>query len=261
MLGNNAMPSSAPAAAAAPDAPAERSGLATGATPGKADTLAFTATAASPSAPTAAPIASNSPTAAGRLEAVLARYERPLLGFAMVRCGDHGMAQDAVQETLLRFLRNRPAGEVESLAPWLFTTCRNILTDLRRKSSRSPLILESQSGDPAGDPNFPASGTAPARDPVSPESTPDEALAQKETARALHRLITALPANQQEVVRLKFETGLAYRDIAAATGLSVANVGWLLHQAVSTLRQDWRQLELLDSGPGQNPSPVLPAGC
>jgi DNA-directed RNA polymerase specialized sigma24 family protein len=45
------------------------------------------------------------------------------------------------------------------------------------------------------------------------------------------------------VVRLKFETGLAYRDIAAATGLSIANVGWLLHQAVTTLRHDWQRLE------------------
>lgn len=172
--------------------------------------------------------------AAPRLEPVLARYERPLLGYAMVRCGDYGMAQDAVQETLLRFLRHRPAGDLESLAPWLFTTCRNILTDLRRKTARHPLALESLA-DPVS--------TLTVPDPVSPESPPDEALEEKETARALRRLIAALPASQQEVVRLKFETGFSYRDIAAATGLSTANVGWLLHQAVSTLRQDWQRLE------------------
>ena len=39
---------------------------------------------------------------ADRLSAVLDRFERPLLGYAMVRCGDHGLAQDAVQETLRR---------------------------------------------------------------------------------------------------------------------------------------------------------------
>ncbi|RYD26749.1 MAG: hypothetical protein EOP86_25485, partial [Verrucomicrobiaceae bacterium] len=70
---------------------------------------------------------------------------------------------------------------------------------------------------------------------------------------ALRRLITALPEIHQQVVRLKFETGLAYRDIAAATGLSIANVGWLLHQAVASLRQDWQRLETAGSR--------MPASC
>ncbi len=164
-----------------------------------------------------------------RLAPVLARFERPLLGFALVHCGDHATAQDAVQETLLRFLRHPPSGELESLAPWLFTTCRNILTDLRRQAARLPLMD-----------SLPDSAIS---DRPSPDAAPDEALEEKETSRVLRRLIASLPAAQQEVVRLKFETGLAYRDIAAATGLSVANVGWLLHQAVSTLRHDWQRLE------------------
>lgn len=184
---------------------------------------------------------------ADRLPTVLDRYERPLLGFALVRCGDHGMAQDAVQETMLRFLRHNPAGEIEDLAPWLFTTCRNVLTDLRRKASRHPL-MESAAHSLTG------TAVAAASEAVSPEFTPDEALAEKETAHALRGLITALPEIQQELVRLKFETGLAYRDIAAATGLSIANVGWLLHQAVATLRQDWQRLE-------NATGPLIPATC
>lgn len=167
--------------------------------------------------------------ATDRLHAVLARFERPLLGYALVRCGDQGTAEDAVQETLLRFLHHAPSGDLESLAPWLFTTCRNALTDLQRKSSRHPLMD--------------ATTSARLTDSPSPDPTPDAALAEKETAHALRRLIAALPVIQQEVVRLKFETGLAYRDIAAATGLSIANVGWLLHQAVTTLRHDWQRLE------------------
>jgi len=179
------------------------------------------------------------PSPADRLPAVLQRYERPLLGYAFVRSGDHGLAQDAVQETLLRFLRHAPSGDLESLAPWLFTTCRNVLTDLHRKASRHPLAETLSSGSPADAPT-----AAP---------SPDEALEAKETAHFLQGRIAALPAIQQEIVRLKFETGLAYRDIAAATGLSIANTGWLLHQAVATLRADWQRLE---SAP-----PGLPVSC
>ncbi len=176
---------------------------------------------------------------ADRLASVLDRFERPLIGYALVRCGDYGTAQDAVQETLLRFLRHGPAGDLESLAPWLFTTCRHILTDLHRKSQRHPPMD-----------SLTAFGQA---DAPSLSPAPDEALTEKETARDLRRLMASLPANQQEVVRLKFETGLAYRDIAAATGLFTANVGWLLHQAVTTLRHDWQRLETA--------GPLLPVSC
>jgi len=175
------------------------------------------------------------PSPADRLPSVLRRYERPLLGYAFVRCGDHGLAQDAVQETLLRFLRHAPSGDLESLAPWLFTTCRHALTDLHRKAARHPLA------DPRADANA-------ASEPLSASPSPDEALEAKETAHFLRRCIAALPDIQQEIVRLKFETGLTYRDIAAATGLTIANTGWLLHQAVATLRADWQRLESAPTG-------------
>ena len=46
-----------------------------------------------------------------------------------------------------------------------------------------------------------------------------------------------MPANQQEVVHLKFQSGLSYREISDVTGLSVSNVGFLLHTALARLRE------------------------
>jgi RNA polymerase sigma-70 factor (ECF subfamily) len=65
---------------------------------------------------------------------------------------------------------------------------------------------------------------------------PDTALVRKDDAGRLRGLIGSLPERERELVRLKFEGGLSYKDIAAATGLSVSNVGYLLHHAVQTLR-------------------------
>ena len=53
------------------------------------------------------------------------------------------------------------------------------------------------------------------------------------------RLIGQLPHNQQEVVRLKFQNGFSYREIARITELSVTNVGFLIHTAVTRLRRDF----------------------
>ena len=44
------------------------------------------------------------------------------------------------------------------------------------------------------------------------------------------------PRSEREIVRLKFEAGLSYQDIAGATGLTVSNVGYILHHAVQSLR-------------------------
>lgn len=49
-------------------------------------------------------------------------------------------------------------------------------------------------------------------------------------------LVTALPDSQREVVQLRFQGGLAYREIADVTGHSVSHVGVLLHQAIKQLR-------------------------
>ena len=46
-----------------------------------------------------------------------------------------------------------------------------------------------------------------------------------------------LPDNQQEVIRLKFQNDLSYREISEITGLSVSNVGFLLHVGIKRLRE------------------------
>ena len=70
------------------------------------------------------------------------------------------------------------------------------------------------------------------------ESRPGKAMEKAETQSAVLALIDHLPANQQEVVRLKFQNGFSYKEISRITELSVSNVGYLIHMAVKQLRQD-----------------------
>lgn len=64
----------------------------------------------------------------------------------------------------------------------------------------------------------------------------ESAIDRHESGHEVLRLVGNLPDNQQEVIRLRFQGGLSYKDIAAVTGLSVGNVGFLLHTAIATLR-------------------------
>ncbi len=85
------------------------------------------------------------------------------------------------------------------------------------------------------------SATALAFDNHIDDSTasPAAELEEKDDTSRLRGLVKSLPERQRELVRLKFEAGLSYRDIAAATGLTVSNVGTLLHHAVQSLREQF----------------------
>ncbi len=57
------------------------------------------------------------------------------------------------------------------------------------------------------------------------------------------KLLGTLPASQQEVVRLKFQGGLSYREISQITNLSVTHVGVLIHTALNKLRSQLQTKE------------------
>lgn len=152
------------------------------------------------------------------MRALLAKCEGPLLRYATRITGSEELAREVVQDTFCRLCqqpREKVSGrEVE----WLYTVCRNRSLDVRRKEGRM------QTSD-AGLANRAGAGPAPS------------AVAEgRETSGRVMSLLHTLPENQRDVVLLKFQEGLSYKEISAITELSVSNVGYLLHTALKTLR-------------------------
>lgn len=153
------------------------------------------------------------------LASVLRQFEGPLILYAARITHDVERARDVVQEAFLRLLAEDRNAIEPHLAEWLYTVCRNKALDVRRKERRMT----------------PLSDIATDIEP-SPGAAPDEALERQEsTAKAL-RYLSGLPDNQQEVIRLKFQHGLSYKQISGVTNLSVTNVGFLIHTGLKTLR-------------------------
>jgi RNA polymerase sigma-70 factor (ECF subfamily) len=125
-----------------------------------------------------------------------------------------------VQDTFVKLCAVDPEELEGRVREWLFTVCRNRALDVQRKESRMK---------PLGDLELEAC--------ESREPSPAVAAEQSESAGQVLRLLATLPLNQQEVVRLKFQNGLSYREISHVTHLTVTNVGFLLHTAVKTIRQ------------------------
>ena len=68
--------------------------------------------------------------------------------------------------------------------------------------------------------------------------TPAESAMRKDSERLIPKLISRLPEKQREVIRLKFQQSLSYREIAEVMKLSESNVGYLIHMGIKALREE-----------------------
>ncbi len=159
----------------------------------------------------------------GFLERTFAEHHAPLLRYATrLFSGDVDRARDAVQDTFVKLMAQPSAAVADHAAEWLFTVCRHRALDMLRKEGRVTRFADGQMERVGG-----------------AEPRPGRALEQAELHAAILGLIERLPANQQEVVRLKFQNGFSYKEISRITTLSVGNVGFLIHTAVARLRADF----------------------
>ena len=75
------------------------------------------------------------------------------------------------------------------------------------------------------------------------DTEPSAAAERRDTLGRVLQMLDRLPDNQQEVIRLKFQGGLSYKEISTVTGHSVSNVGFLIHRGVKTLRERLHRVE------------------
>ena len=152
------------------------------------------------------------------ITAALKRYETQLVRYAAWILGDIESAREVVQETFLKLCKEQRSRIENHLAQWLFVVCRNLAFDVRKKENRM---------SPLNDADIKA---------FTPR--PLAALEQKETMTQVLRIVETLPKNQREVIYLKFQCDLSYKEIGEITRLSVTNVGFLIHSAIKSIRKE-----------------------
>jgi RNA polymerase sigma factor (sigma-70 family) len=149
-------------------------------------------------------------------QAPLVRYAARLLG------GDTERARDVVQDAFVKLMAQSPEAINGHAVEWLFTVCRHRALDVLRKEGRMKRFEDGE-----------------VERVTTAEARPGSSLEATETHEKLLEIIGHLPPNQQEVVRLKFQNGFSYKEIARITELSVTNVGFLIHTAVTRLRREF----------------------
>jgi RNA polymerase sigma factor (sigma-70 family) len=163
--------------------------------------------------------------------------------------GDHGLADDAVQEAILHaFLSLDRLREPPRFGAWLAGIGLNICRRwLRAKASTGALSLDDLLGGQR------------VREPIdSLRLDPAWVAEEHELATRIRRAVQALPTGQRTTIVLFYLSGLSHAEIAAALGIPTGAVKTRLHKARANLRRElwslWEELHPMSAETGHDTS-------
>ena len=165
------------------------------------------------------------------LRSAMSDFEIPLTKFAVSILGDLEQARDVVQDTFLKLYKQDPEKVRQKVKSWLFTVCRNHCYDLIKRYRKTSNLEEDEISYIASseDNPFQVISFLEGREEID------------EKIKILYSLIEELPSRQREVMRLKFQANLSYKEIAETIGISTSNVGFVMHSALKKLREDMKE--------------------
>jgi RNA polymerase sigma-70 factor (ECF subfamily) len=171
---------------------------------------------------------------ADALDRLIARWQRPLLGFAYRYVQNATDANDLVAEVFVRLYQQRLRLRPDTrLSAWLFTALTNLCHNHYRWKRRHPTVALDAPERDAFDGGRPARTVA---DLAADQPGPDDLLAQDEALAAVRAAIAQLPHDLRTTVLLHHYEHLSYREIAAITRCSERGVETRLYRARQQLR-------------------------
>ena len=169
--------------------------------------------------------ASAEPPGRETIEGLFAALDSPLLGYALRLSGDLSVAENTVQEAFMRL--HAQFDEVREPRRWLYRTVHNLALNHRRQAGKIvPLTPPTEEDAPS------------ANDTVDPPPLPDEQIARWEGIGLVRLSLESLDDRSRELVRLKFNEELSYKEISARTGLNIGHVGYLLNHALKAIADE-----------------------
>ena len=136
------------------------------------------------------------------------------------------LAKDICQEVFLKLIAKPPSTLIyDNLSPWLFRVTRNLAIDKRRRRK------------------FEITGEDVGMMEAREDRTPLKTLTARNDAAVVRDLVNRLPDELREVVELRIDGGVSFKDIAIILDIPQGTALWRMHRAVEILRMQWRTYE------------------
>ncbi|AJY73679.1 RNA polymerase sigma factor [Paenibacillus beijingensis] len=154
-------------------------------------------------------------------EALIHRYHAPLSGYLQRQLKDTGRAEDMVQETFLKLIRQLQMGRIPgNVQAWLYRVAANQCRDYWKSAAYQ--TDKNRFGEP------------PERRDERPSVV--ELAERQETRKEIMESLDGLPLVQKEVVMLRFYQDLKLQDIADILQLPLGSVKTHLYKGLRTLK-------------------------
>lgn len=165
--------------------------------------------------------------------AIMDRYEKPVLNMVYRYLQDYDGAQDLMQETFLRVYKARERYEVRSkFSTWLFQIAVNLCLNERRfRSYRRHDSIEAMAGQ-----------EIPRELEDARTLSPEELSRKAETAALVRAAVQSLPEEERVMVILAKWEEKSYEEIAEIMGCSVDAVKSRLYRAKKMLREQLKDI-------------------
>ena len=167
----------------------------------------------------------------GNREAVsqlLERHIRRVRDYVRMMVKDDDVADDLTQEILIKVVKVLDEGRYTDkgrFQPWLLRIAHNRVLDYFRAQKQVKTINESSAGfDILGSRNI-------------AEPSIEDRLVSEQQAEEVRQLIEYLPAEQREVVKMRYYEGLSFKEIAEHTGVSINTALGRMRYALINMRQ------------------------
>ena len=167
---------------------------------------------------------------------LIERHSRRVRDYINMMVKDRDVAEDIFQETFIKAVRVIDEGRYTDngkFLSWILRIAHNQVIDHFRAQRQSRGVTESEAGyDVLGTLRF-------------AERTVEDSMVSDQIERDVRALVELLPAEQREVVMLRYFSGLSFKDIAEQTEVSINTALGRMRYALINLRRMIKEKNLV----------------
>lgn len=167
---------------------------------------------------------------------LIERHKRRVSDYIYMMVKDRDVADDIFQETFIKAVRVIDDGRyVDSgkFLSWILRIAHNQVIDHFRARKQSKSVNEATAG-------YDVLGTLRLA-----EGTVEDAMVCEQIERDVRALVELLPAEQRDVVLMRYFSGLSFKEIAEQTGVSINTALGRMRYALINLRRMIREKNLV----------------
>lgn len=162
------------------------------------------------------------------LDLLINRYKNQVYSYILLVVKNRDLAEDIFQDTFIKVIKSLHSGkyiENGKFVSWVMRIAHNLIIDFYRRSKNMRTIAE-------GDTEYSLFNSTKFSDITS-----EDVLINEQINEDLKTLIKKLPAEQFEIIKLRYYFDMSFKEISERTGVSINTALGRMRYALINLRK------------------------